>query len=633
MKSTLGFLFLFFSIHLSWGQITIQNTLTPEEIVQNVLLGTGVTVSNIQWNGSAVDATTIKTSLGEFGGTPNIGIPNGVILSCGNIMEAVGPNAQASSGDNTGVDDYSADPDLQGLQPAGVAIHDAGVIEFDFIPSGDSISFQYVFSSEEYPEYAPPNNSGFNDAFGFFLSGPNPAGGNYVAQNIATLPGGSPVSINNVNPVTNTPFYVDNTGGANIEYDGYTIPLTAEASVTCGETYHIKLGISDAGDRALNSAVFLEANSFSSNAIQVSIVTQTGDTSIIEGCAGADIHFIRPENDTIDSLIVNFDITGTATNGTDYTQINTPITFLPGEDSVTINFNPIADGNPESSESVIITVYTLNPCGDTITSVGTLWIIEPEAEVTVNSETLPCPNNSGVWLVATPVSGILPYNFVWDDGTNNDSLFVSTNTVGINNYTITMTDQCGEAATAVSTVTVQSFEPASFTASPITGTAPLVVNYTNTSTAGDTFDWTFGDGQSDQTNTPSNVSNTFNDIGNYTTVLTVTSNEGCVDTANQLITVYNLPSISAPNVFTPDGDGINDFYQFTDYENIANFSCLITNRWGSEIIQLDDITESWDGMINGKQASEGTYFYMYTGSSSSGHEVSGHGFFHLNRKK
>jgi gliding motility-associated-like protein len=427
--------------------------------------------------------------------------------------------------------------------------------------------------------------------------------------------------------------FLDNAGGADIEYDAYTIPLTAEANVICGQTYHIKLGISDAGDRSLNSAVFLEANSFSSNTIQVSIVTQTGDTSIIEGCAGADIHFIRPAGDTLDSLIVDFNITGTATNGIDYNQIPTPIVFLPGQDSVTISFNPIADGVAEPSESVIITVFTVNPCGDTITSTGVLWILEPEAEVTVNSETFPCPNSSGVWLVATPVSGIAPYNFLWNDGSTNDSLFVSTGTIGVDNYTITMTDLCGETGTANSTVTIQSFEPASFTATPITGTAPLVVNYTNTSTGGDVFDWTFGDGQLEQTNTTSSVTNTFANIGNYTTILTVTSVEGCVDTASQLITVFNLPAISAPNVFTPDGDGINDFYQFTKYENIENFSCVITNRWGNEIIQLNAITETWDGTINDKDASEGTYFYMYVGSSPSGHEVSGHGFFQLTRKK
>ncbi|MBL4863009.1 MAG: choice-of-anchor L domain-containing protein, partial [Crocinitomicaceae bacterium] len=177
--STLAAFIITFSTQ---AQLTIQNTLTPVELIENVLLGAGVSVSNIQWNGSAVDATSVKTSLGEFGGTSNIGIPNGVILSCGNVEEAVGPNASASSGNNTGVVDHTSDADLQSLQPANVNIHDAGVLEFDFVPIGNNISFEYVFASEEYPEYAPPNSSEFNDAFGFFLTGPNPSGGAYIAQ-------------------------------------------------------------------------------------------------------------------------------------------------------------------------------------------------------------------------------------------------------------------------------------------------------------------------------------------------------------------------------------------------------------------------------------------------------------------
>ncbi|MDP0953449.1 choice-of-anchor L domain-containing protein, partial [Klebsiella pneumoniae] len=75
--------------------------------------------------------------------------------------------------------------------------NDAAVLQFDFIPLGDTLKFDYVFASEEYNVYV---GGGVNDVFAFLLSGPNPAGGNYVDANLALLPGTTtPVSINTVN--------------------------------------------------------------------------------------------------------------------------------------------------------------------------------------------------------------------------------------------------------------------------------------------------------------------------------------------------------------------------------------------------------------------------------------------------
>ncbi|PHR24421.1 MAG: hypothetical protein COA38_16655 [Fluviicola sp.] len=637
--TSLKFLFLILISSFIWStgfsQITIQNTLNPVEIVEDILLGSGVTVSNIQWNGSTVDASTVQTAIGVFGGTPNIGIPNGVILSCGNVAEAVGPNAGAAASNNAGITDYTTDPDLISLQPSGVQVHDGAVLEFDFVPSGDSISFQYVFGSEEYPEYAPPNSSSFNDAFGFFLTGSIPGGGNYTSQNIALLPNNvTIVSINNINPVTNQAFYVDNAGGTNIEYDGYTTTLRARAGVVCGETYHIKLAISDAGDNQLNSAVFLEANSFSSNAIEVAIVTQTGDTSIIEGCANADIHFIRPESDTLDTLIIMYTITGTAINGTDYTQLGTSSTFFPGEDSVTITFEPLSDAITEPPETVIITVFTLNPCGDTITSVGILWILEPYSEVSVTDSVLPCPNNSGIWLVATPIAGVAPYNFTWPNGSTNDSLLINTNGSGTIEYIVTMTDACNEPSVDTATITINEYNAAAFTASPETGENPLYVTFDNTSTTAGvvSYEWEFGNGLSDQTTTPISVNTTYTEIGDFTVLLTVTNDQGCIDTTTKVITVYDLPMVTAPNVFTPNGDNTNDVFEFFDYRSITSFECVIVNRWGNVVHIMDDITDTWNGMTqDGAAARGGVYFYSYKASSASGNKIDGHGFMHLIR--
>ena len=146
-----------------------------------------------------------------YGTKSNIGISEGVLLTTGWVGFAVGPNTK---------DDISfaalaaGDPDLQQLVNA--LTFDAAVLQFDFVPYQDSVTFEYVFGSDEYTEYV---GSPYNDVFAFFISGPGIAG----KQNIALIPGTStPVSINNVNHIFNTQYYVNNYGGMTVEYDGFT---------------------------------------------------------------------------------------------------------------------------------------------------------------------------------------------------------------------------------------------------------------------------------------------------------------------------------------------------------------------------------------------------------------------------
>lgn len=242
------------SLELNGGLVTTdQNSgLTPTDVV-DTLLGSGVTVSNVQSNCANI-------AMGTFiGGTGIIGLESGIILSSGNIANVIGPNV---NDEITAVNDLPGDSDLDDLIP-GYTTYDACVLEFDFIPATSSIQFNYVFTSEEYNEYV---YSSFNDVFGFFLNG----------QNIALLPDGeTPVSINNVNcgnpydctAGTNPAYYINNDlsdgGGAiNTEMDGLTVVLTAVANVDAGQINHIKLVIADAGDYVLDSNVFIEAESF-----------------------------------------------------------------------------------------------------------------------------------------------------------------------------------------------------------------------------------------------------------------------------------------------------------------------------------------------------------------------------------
>ncbi len=448
----LSVLFIVASV-FSYGQsITITNTQTPEELVDNVLAGTGVVISNVTFNYSAPLAGAIQTQAGYFNyNSTTFPIEEGVILATGNVILAEGPNDATSATDNSGVAVDPNDADLNSISTA--TVNNECILEFDFVPSGDSIIFNYLFASEEYPEYSP---STFNDAFGFFISGPGFAGPFTAgAENIAMLPSPViPVTINNVNPTTNPTYYVSNAGGTATQYDGHTVVLTAAAQVQCGETYHIKLAIGDAGDQSFDSAVFLEASSFSSNGVSVEIASATGSAAITEGCDSAIVTFIRPSEADTTTLDIDYIIGGTATNGTDYPFLNGTVSFPIGEDTVEFYVTPIADALVEGTETVTISVEIINACGDTITTEATFEIIDPlPFNVLPTDVNIDCPTAT-VDIGAAPDGGVPAFTYDWGAFGSGTTATVPGNIVGTTTYNVDITDACGVTATGAVDVTL-----------------------------------------------------------------------------------------------------------------------------------------------------------------------------------
>jgi hypothetical protein len=206
------------------------------------LIGAGVTVSNVVFTGD-------PSALGLFtNGAGVVGFERGIILSSGMATIAQGPNTSNGAGTGFGL---PGDPDL--TNQAGAPTFDAAILEFDFVTAGNRLTFQYVFGSEEYNEFV----GSFNDVFAFFLNG----------QNVALLPNGQVVSVNNVNLGANAQFYRNNelpNATIDTELDGLTTVLTVEVPVTPGVRNHIKLAIADANDDILDSAVFIASGSFAS---------------------------------------------------------------------------------------------------------------------------------------------------------------------------------------------------------------------------------------------------------------------------------------------------------------------------------------------------------------------------------
>ena len=449
--------------HIKAQSITVNAAQTPQQLVDNVLLGMGVVATNIKVNGNPALANTPMGNITLFTNTnPSFPLPTGLLLSTGNGVGAIGPNNSPSATNNTPpTANVSIDPHLSAI--ANATVTNGVILEFDFVPAGDSVVFRYIFGSDEYPEFSP---SSFNDAFGLFLWGPGITGPHVLAgfpnggENIAYIPGtNTPITINNLGPgATQFPqFYVDNTNGLAfgdaIQYDGTTTIMEASAAVQCNQTYHIKFAISNVVDQSYDSGVFLEAGSFSSDAVAVSVATVSGDTTIVEGCTDANFIFTRPQTQLNDTLIINYTITGTA-DSLDYDSIPNPIVFLPGDDSVNITLHPILDSLNEGFESLIISVEIINPCGDTIISQGTIWIGDgPIINVLENDTLVLCASDS-VLLHASASGGFSPYTYVWNTGEMGDSIFGSINQNGTVDYFVTATDFCGFSQLDTVTITM-----------------------------------------------------------------------------------------------------------------------------------------------------------------------------------
>ncbi len=260
LKHIIIFAFLLLGLMSSqgyYGQLVITNQGGTAQDIVDAMVGFGLDVSN-------ATISCPSDSYGTFtnGETTCANIPSGVLLSTGNLnniglpagTQDFSPNFSEQMDGNGPFGTSCNDPELLSLEP--LAQYDCCILEFDVIPTCNTLLIRFVFGSEEYPEYV---NSSFNDAFGFFVTGTNPTGANYNNTNVATLPDNvTIVSVDNVSPFTNPAFYINNAGCTNIALDGLTTVLTREIEVIPCESYHFKLAIADAGDPIYDSGVFID---------------------------------------------------------------------------------------------------------------------------------------------------------------------------------------------------------------------------------------------------------------------------------------------------------------------------------------------------------------------------------------
>jgi len=445
------FIFLFISCQLSINNCFAQLQVTPNNNatqLANTLAGAGVTVSGATLNCPS-NAIPVANPSGTFVGTAsNIGIANGVLLTTGDVNVAVGPNNSSMAG----VDNMVTfnDPDLMAIEP--LATNDVCILEFNAKPSCDTLSFTFAFGSEEYNEYVSnPPITGVNDAFGIFVTGPNPSGPAYTGYNMALIPAtATPVSIFNVNngynaacpstgPCTNCTYFFDNCNGTTVQYDGFTKPITVKLHVTPCGSYHLKLAIADASDNIYDSGVFFSMQSLVCNTV-LTISTSTTPSAC------------------------------TANNGT-----ATVTNVVGGTAPYTYSWSSTPVQNTQTASGLASGNYTVNVIDHNgcLSGTATVTVAGGGGFTTTKAQNdVTCYGQNNASAAVMPTGGTAPYTYAWS--TNPVQTSPSVTNIPAGNYTVVVTDATG----CVQTVTYTVTQPPAITGS--------ITNSTNVSCFGGT---------------------------------------------------------------------------------------------------------------------------------------------------
>lgn len=587
-----SFLIILLTILILTGQVKAQIVTTsarnqlPQNLITSVLAGTGVIMTNGQFNWSTANISTDQIGTFTNGVSfTNFPFSSGIIMTTGNIAVAQGPNDRTNYAMNVTQSTTVRDPDLQALVSA--PLKSTTALEFDFIASSSSFEFEYVFASEEYPEYVC---SEYNDVFGFFLTGLDPVTLVSTTKNIAVIPNsvsalypnGMPVAINSLNsgaPGGSFPssdcisldysqFYNDNPpGNPYIQFDGYTVALPAGADVIPCETYHMKISVANVNDNTFDSGVFLKASSFNSPEFEViNNYTLPNVPYLIEGCNSSDLE-LKISSPAVSTVQVDLLLSGTATEGVDFEPIPSTVYINQGDTSVIIPIIPIADNNTEGTETIIINA-SMTICGIPFNKVIELEIIDHIPTILTSYDLAVCQICTSLTAqVAQSMPG-LDLTFHW---TPADSLADSTAQTTAANitqstvFTVTASDTlgCSSNEATVNVLVFEAPEPL-FTYTPDQGCAPFTVSFTsNTNPHSASLLWDFGNGE---TSTEQNPIVTYTEDGDYTVSLTATVGANC----SQTLTI-------------PNAIGRGDY-------PIADFSYLPTNPVNGEIITFTNLS-------------------------------------------
>ncbi|MGV3696581.1 choice-of-anchor L domain-containing protein [Flavobacterium sp.] len=637
---------------------------TPLQLIENVLIGSGcASVTNVSVSGGNFGSG--ENSWGYFNGSgTSFPFSEGVILSTGKITNARGPNGFVS--DDGGSMGWAGDADLNTALGISNSLN-ATVLEFDFIPLGNHISFDYIFSSEEYHGTATCT---YSDGFAFLLK----EVGATTYQNLALIPNTNiPVKVTSVHPEipggcrAENEQYFDAFNGIEhpTNFSGQTKVLTARSAVIPGQQYHIKLVIADEGNYRYDSAIFLKAGSFNYGVdlgadrtfANNNPVCPTENLTLDGTSPGALSYQWYFENNPIPGQItgtLSFNPPYTSSQSGTYalstTYSSTCVAYIP----IDIEFAPDliinqdsytfcdSDANQDGISTVTLSDIVPTLFQNLPTSYQVLFYDSPTSTTALPNSyqtatpfrqviyakisnsachgTFPVILNinaftdaivdenlgicSNIPITLTADAGFRSY--LWSTSETSQSIQVS------NSGTYTVTIENADGCTKVKTFNV--------TASGIASIDSIVINDLTT------YDGAVeiivsGDGRYEYSLDGINYQDSrfFDNLGGLVYTVYVRDKNGCG------IVKREFYLIQIPKYFTPNADGYNDYWNVkSGNPNLSNGNAriYIFDRFGKLMKQISASSAGWNGTFNGKVMPADDYWYFIEfpdGRSARGH--------------
>lgn len=658
---------LVFGLGIQFGNaqnISVDESYTPQDLVEDILINsTCANVFNVSVSGG--NFASGEKSYGYFDGTgTTFPFQNGIILSTGKINNAPGPNIYLS--DDGGGIGWNGDSDLNDALGLSNTFN-ATILEFDFIPLGNKISFDYIFSSEQYLTNPSSNQCNYTDGFAFLLK----RNGETNYQNLAVVPGTNiPVKVNTVRgsgticpPANQAYFDAFNDTNHPTNFNGQTKILKAESDVIPGETYHIKLVIADEGNYRFDSAIFLGGGSFNF------------------GIDLGDDRLIATGNPLCPSETLTVDATQAGATGYQWFRNTNPI---PGATNPTYTITSAGDYTVnifygttcsppsntlkiEYAESLVINQDLFTECdADTNQDGKTVFdldVIKNQLftnlptdynisffEIPTSTTALPTnytntiPNNQTIYARIMNIQGCYsdyPVNLV----VNTFDTILADETIGLCENSI-LTLDAGSGFTSYEWNT----DPPQFTQQiTVNSGGSYEVTVTNSFNCSKTKTFTVEASgiatiediiiNDFQENNSATIQISASSLGNYEFSLDDINYQDSNIFTNLLegeYTVYvndkkkcgvakrTFYILDYPKYFTPNGDNYNDTWYIKNLRkrNLQNSTISIFDRYGKLIKQYNANTEAWDGTFNGSNLPSNDYWF--TLELTNGKIIKGH---------
>lgn len=592
LKIVLLFALMNFPFTYVWGQIIVDDTKTATELVSTLTKSS----SCISVSGEILKGDTFSPGLNSYGyftnSSSSFPFKEGIVLSTGNAVSSKGPLVTGTLGD--GNLSWLGDSDLNTI--LNINSINSTVLEFDFTPQTNFISFNYIFASNEYQSFYPCD---FSDGFAFLIK-ENIPGSTY--KNLAVIPGTTvPVSSTNIRPTINntvengvprngcpalneTYFNGYNSTTSPINYSGQTVVMKAQTTLQAGKNYHIKLVIADSRNQYINSAVFIEADSFLPKidlGIDRLLGTKNpvcfGDTVVLDTKQLSTYTYKWFENNSLTPIPGEINPTFTAVDSGTY------------EVEVDIGTGCLANGEIklEYAPQLLLTPENQGKCDENGTGIATFDLVKLEKDIKDKD-----PNITKVEFYETQIGTVL------SDLIINPTAFQKITTT---DQTIYSKANSIYGCTAESTVTLQT-SPSSFT--PGIGSTPIVNDFLGNNnslellvpTIGGPYEFSL-DGIFYQ------ESNVFTSLatGKYTAYVR--------DKITCDFNTYKVNILDYPRFFTPNDDGYNDTWEIENLDLFPKAIVSIFDQYGKLLTQINTLKNSWDGKYNGINMPSDDYWF------------------------